>query len=133
MVMGVREMPQPDKKRTLSLLLILFAALYYIVRIIIFFASVTGSMGFEEEQSSLVHDFVRLSFLAIGALGLLVLPGVHRRQLWGYWGTLAISVYTIVFDIWAFFAIQSSAIAGVIPAAILVGYVLVTGRQILKK
>lgn len=127
------EMSRFEKKRTLPFLIILFAALYYVVRIIIFSASVAGSMGFEEEQSELVHNFVRASFLAIGVLGLLTLPGVYKRQPLAYWGTLAISAYTIVFDIWSFFAIQPSAIAGVVPAAVLIGYVLATGRHIFRK
>ena len=118
-------------KRVLLLLVVGFAALYYIGRLGIFFVATTGDMVFEEEQSELVENVVSISFLAIGVLGLLTLPGVYLKKLWGFWGTIAVSAYTIAFDIWAFAMVQSSAVAGVIPAGIIVGYLLLTRKNFL--
>ncbi|HEX7391414.1 MAG TPA: hypothetical protein VF374_00485 [Thermoplasmata archaeon] len=118
-----------DKKRVRAALVVLFASIYYIARIALSYADMTGSMEFETEQSELVEAIVIFSFLAIGVLGLLTLSGVYLAKPWGYWGTMAVSAYTIVFDIWAFLAVQSSAIAGVIPPAVLTGYLLVARRS----
>jgi hypothetical protein len=83
-------------------------------------------MEFEEAQSALVEDVVSYSFLAIGAVGLMLLPGVYLLKPWGFWGTIAVSVFTMFFDIWAFAAVQASAGAGVFPAGAMIGYLLFT-------
>jgi hypothetical protein len=114
-----------DRKKSLLILALVFAVVYYTARIAIFYAGVTGSMEFEEEQSALVSDFVSYSFLAIGVAGMLLLPGVYLLKPWGFWGTIAVSVYTIVFDLWAFVAVQASAAAGVIPAVVIIGLLVI--------
>lgn len=106
-----------------------FSALYYVARVAIFYLGLSGEMEFEEEQSALVEGVVIYSFLAIGVLGLSFLVGVCLRRSWGLWGTLAVSAYTIVFDIWAFLLVQSSAVAGIVPAAIIAGYLLFARRD----
>ncbi len=120
-----------ERRKVLLLLVVLFAALYYAVRIAIFYMSTTGSMEFEEPQSELVEAFVAYSFLAIGVAGLLLLPGVYLLRPWGFWGTVAVSAYTIAFDVWALVAVQSSAGAGILPAAVVMGYMLVARREYL--
>ena len=113
-----------DKNRVILVLVVLFAVVYYAARIGIFYAGTTGDIEFEEEQSATIEAFVNYSFLVIGVAGLLALPGLYLGKPWGQWGTLAVSVYTIVFDVWAFLIVQSSAAAGVIPAGILMVYTL---------
>ena len=120
-----------ERRKVLLLLVVLFAALYYVVRVAIFYMSATGSMEFEEPQSELVEAFVSYSFLAIGVAGLLLLPGVYLLRPWGFSGTVAVSVYTIAFDVWALVAVQSSAGAGIIPAAVITGWLLLTRRDYL--
>jgi len=78
-----------------------------------------------------VENVVSVSFLAIGLVGLLMLPGLYLMKSWGFWGTIAVSVYTIVFDLWAYLEVQSSAIAGIIPAGITLGYLLFARRDYL--
>lgn len=116
-------------KRVLSVLVMLFAAIYYAARVGIFYLGATGEMQFEEEQSALVEAVVIYCFLAIGVAGILMLPGVYLRKPWGFWGTIAIGVFTIIFDVWAYLTVQSSAAAGIIPAAILTGYLLLTKKD----
>jgi len=118
-----------DKKRLLLMIFTVFAAIYYLARIAIFSLGLSGEMDFEAEQSALVEAVVIYSFLAIGILGLVFLPGVYMHRPWGLWGTLAISAYTVVFDLWAFALVQSSAIAGIVPAAAIAGYVLLTRKE----
>lgn len=117
----------------LLVLVLLFAAVYYAARVAIFYAGVSGDMSFEEEQSALVEDFVLYSFLAIGVLGLLLLPGLYLQRAWGLWGTLAVSAYTVVFDLWAYIEVQASAGAGVIPAAVIAGYLVLTRRDYVRE
>lgn len=116
-------------KKVLLVLMVLFATVYYVARVGIFYLGITGEMDFEEEQSALVEAVVLYSFLSIGVAGLLLLPGVFLQKPWGFWGTVAISVYTIVFDVWAYAAIQSSAAAGVIPAAVLLIYLVLSRKD----
>jgi uncharacterized membrane protein len=118
-------------KKTMHVLIVFFAAVYYFIRIGIFYLSTTGEIAFEEKQSQLVEDVVSFSFLIIGAAGLLLLPGVYLLKPWGFWGTIAVSAYTIAFDVWAWVVVQSSAAAGIIPAAVVMGYLLLTRHEYL--
>jgi len=118
--------------KAMRTIIVLFAAVYYVGRLAIFYAGVTGSMEFEEEQSDLVSDFVTYSFLAIGVVGLLALPGVHMTKPWGFWGTMGVCAYTVAFDLWALALVQSSAAAGIIPAAVVAGYLVITRRDYLE-
>jgi hypothetical protein len=86
-------------------------------------------MEFEEEQSGLVEGIVVYSFLGIGVLGLALLPGVYLRRPWGLLGTMAVGAYTIAFDVWAAIAVQSSAAAGIFPAAAIAGYLLLVRKD----
>ena len=120
-----------ELKRVFKVLIVLFAAVYYAARVGIFYVGTTGEMQFEEVQSQLVENMVTFSFLAIGVTGLITLPGVYLLKPWGFWGTIAISAYTIAFDIWAYAFVQSSAAAGIIPAAILLVYMLLVRKDYL--
>lgn len=114
-----------EPKRSL-LLVVVFAAIYYVARIAIFSAALSGNMNFEEEQSALVEDVVLYSFLAIGVGGLVFLVGVYLVKPWGFWGTVAVGSYTVAFDLWALIYVQASAGAGIVPAAIIIGFLIVT-------
>lgn len=120
-----------ELKRVLQVLVVVFAAIYYVARVGIFYVGTSGEMQFEEEQYQLVESVVTFSFLAIGVIGLITLPGVHLLKPWGFWGTIVVSVYTIVFDIWAYAFVQSSAAAGIIPAAVLLVYMLLVRKDYL--
>lgn len=120
-----------DIKKASLVAVVAFAALYYIGRIGIFYAGTTGSMEFEEPQSAAVEAFVVYSFLGIGVFGILTLPGLYLLKPWGFFGTIAVSAYTIAFDVWAFLAIQSSAAAGIVPAGAIVAYVLLRRKDFL--
>lgn len=118
-----------ERKRLLLLILVIFSAVYYIVRVAIFYQGIAGNMEFEETQTELIEGVVSYSFLAIGAFGLLFLPGVHMLRQWGLWGTLAVSAYTVAFDVWAVVAVQPSAGAGIVPAAVIALYLVLVRKD----
>ncbi|MEM4276608.1 MAG: hypothetical protein QXQ13_03855 [Thermoplasmata archaeon] len=118
-----------ERKKIVLTLVTLFAAVYYAARLAVFYASLSGDMEFESEQSAAVEALVVYSFLAIGISGLVMLPGMYKCRPWGFWGTLAVSVYTIGFDLWAFATVQSSAAMGILPAAIISAYLVATRKQ----
>ena len=120
-----------QRKRISLVLVVVFAALYYIGRVAIFYSGATGNMEYEQPQSVLVENVVSYSFLAIGVIGLLMLPGVFFYKQCGFWGTIAVSAYTIVFDIWAFLLVQSSAAIGIVPAALVMGCLFLMRRDFL--
>ncbi len=119
-------------KRVLFVLIVLFMIVYYIARIAIFGVTLLGDMGgLEHEQSELVEAMISYSFLGIGVLGFVFLPGVVIHRYWGFYGTVAVSLYTIAWDVWAAIWVQSSAAIGIAPAAIILGYLFVTRMEFL--
>ncbi len=112
-------------------LFLVFCVVYYIARLAVFAMALSGTNSFEHEVSQLAEDIVFGSFLAIGALGFALLPGVALHKPWGWWGTMAISAYTIAWDVWAAIWVQSSAAIGIAPAAIIMGYLLLFRKDFL--
>lgn|GEM_PF-1709028 len=111
-------------KRALFLLFLLFCIAYYIARLAVFVATITGSITLEHEVSPFAEAIVRYSFLAIGVIGFALLAGVASHRSWGLWGTVVLSAYTIVWDSWAAIWVQSSAAIGIVPAVIIMGYLV---------
>lgn len=107
-----------------GLAFVVFAGMYYVMRLALFYEGLAGNAEFESDQSALVEGVVIYSFLLIGVAGLLFLPGVYLLKRWAFLGTLIVSGHTIVFDVWAAIAVQASAAAGIIPAAVIAGYLL---------
>ncbi len=66
-------------------------------------------------------------FLLLGVLGIATTGGLVMRTRWGYYGTLIISVATIIYDLWAAMAIQSSAVFGMFVPVILMAYLMMRG------
>lgn len=120
-----------DTRKVFHRLIVLFAAVYYVARIAIFYAVSTGSMDPGVEMTDFEDDLTNLSFLAIGVLGLVLLPGVYLKKAWGLWGTVAVSAYTIAFDAWGLAAVAASAAAGMVPAAVLIVYLAAVREEFL--
>ncbi len=111
-------------RRVVFVLFLLFCAVYYIARLAVFGVAIGGTNSLEHEVSPLAEAVVTYSFLAIGAIGLVFLPGIVFHKVWAFWGTIALSAYTVAWDIWAAIWVQSSAAIGIFPAAIIMGYLL---------
>lgn len=63
-------------------------------------------------------------FLLLGVLGIAATVGLVMRTQWGYYGTMIVSAATIVYDLWAAVAIQSSAVFGMFVPVILIVYLV---------
>lgn len=114
-----------DQRPKGFIFVLLLVAFYYLMRIVLFLASVTGNISFEKEQPSLVVLFVEYSMLFIGALGFIGLYLMLKKKSIGFWITVAICLYTIAFDALCAFAVQSSAIAGLIIPIFLIVYLAI--------
>jgi hypothetical protein len=63
-------------------------------------------------------------FLLLGVFGLAATAGLMMRRPWGIYGTVIVSVATIVYDMWAAVAIQSSAVFGLVVPVICIVYLV---------
>ena len=70
------------------------------------------------------YPYVNYFSMVLGIAGLIALPALLLLSRWGYWGTLVVSAATIIFDLWAIFAIFWTALAGVFVPALLLLYLV---------
>ena len=82
----------------------------------------------EVEIASSTQQMINILFLFIGVIGLITVFGLYQMKSWGYWGTILLSVLTIVFDIWGL-TIQSTAAIGLILPVIFTIYLLRSRSQ----
>lgn len=107
------------------------AALQSVVRIIIPIMLSTGSGPvLENPVSDEVMTFINGMFLALGGLGFLTAFGLWTGRRWGYIGTIALSLVTIVFDIWAVLAVQWSAAMGLVLPVVFIAYLTMFHRDL---
>ncbi len=106
----------------------------------LFFAvGLTGNMCMELQQqimdmvdSPLVDwtTTVTLPFFILGASGAIAAVGLLLNRRWGLYGTALVSLVTIAYDLWATFAIQPSALFGIVIPALFITYLIGTrGRE----
>ena len=85
-----------------------------------------GWPGTEHAVSTEAAVFIDAMFLLLGVGGVVLTYGLLTGKRWGYTGTIGISAVTIAFDLWAIFAVQPTALLGlVLPAVFIVYLVLV--------
>jgi uncharacterized membrane protein (DUF2068 family) len=70
-------------------------------------------------------------FGLIGLVGLISALGLLLTTKWGYYGTIAISAVTIVYDIWAMVAIQSTAALGLVLPIVFIAYLMMRREKLL--
>ncbi|MGQ9507291.1 MAG: DUF2127 domain-containing protein [Candidatus Bathycorpusculaceae bacterium] len=96
---------------------ILFSCILWLLQSLgrLFFAvlGTPGGMGqFLDAPISYATSLVMfIMFLSLGIMGLIAAFGLWRRQRWGFWATILVSITTIVFDIWGL-TIQYTAALG---------------------
>lgn len=96
-------------------LFILFVVAYNLFRVALFAMTQTGAVKPDRPLDSLTNGVIVYSELAIGLIGLVAVPGLLGSKAWGFWGSIAVNAYAIVFDAVAAVAVQASAAGGVIP------------------
>jgi hypothetical protein len=69
--------------------------------------------------------FLAAAFILLGIGGAVSLVGLLGKTNWGYYGTVALCAATIIYDAWALFAIQSSALIGIVLPAALIAFMVV--------
>jgi len=72
-----------------------------------------GAELLDVEMAQSTKQIILMIFLIIGVGGFVTALGLWWLKRWGYWGTLLLSVATIIFDVWGF-TIQFTAAIGII-------------------
>jgi len=103
------------------LLVVALSVLQSVFRLVFFYMGVTGAELLEVEITSSAMQLINMMFLLIGVAGMITAFGLYRMKRWGYWGTVLLSVVTIVFDIWGL-TIQSTAAMGVVLPVTFIAY-----------
>jgi len=96
------------------------------------FIGMPGGMGqFLDVPISYATSLVMfVMFLFLGVCGFVAVFGLWRKQKWGFWGTVLVSVATIAFDVWGL-TIQFTAAIGFIVPAISILYLYSKKSQLL--
>ncbi len=84
----------------------------------------SGFAPTEKAISTDVQAFILVMFVLIGIAGLVAAYGLFRGTRWGYSGTIALSLVTIVFDIWGIAEVQITAIMGMILPVMFIAYLI---------
>ncbi|OPY32480.1 MAG: hypothetical protein A4E32_01061 [Methanomassiliicoccales archaeon PtaU1.Bin124] len=85
----------------------------------------SGFPATEKVVASDVQAYILAMFVALGVLGFLFTYLLYRRTSYGYYGTIVLSAVTIVFDVWAIYAIQPTPVLGIVlPVGFIVYLVL---------
>lgn len=110
-------------------LFVIFLLAYNLFRAGLFAMTQNGTVKPEHPLDPLVNSVVGYSELTIGLVGLVAIPALVRSLRWGFWMTVAINAYAIVFDAMSAVVVQLSAVGGVIPpVVILLGLLLFRHR-----
>jgi hypothetical protein len=83
------------------------------------------TMGLIEAPVADEMLMIVLPFFLIGLLGAITAVGLLLHRPWGFHGTIALSLATIAYDLWAVVEIQSSAALGIILPVIFILYLTV--------
>jgi len=109
----------------------LLAVLQSVVRLVIaILLSAECGPVLDNPVSDEVMMFINIMFFVLGVLGLLTAFGLWTGERWGYNGTIALSLATIAFDVWAVLAVQSSAAFGIVFPAVFIAYLALVRHDI---
>lgn len=89
----------------------------------------SGWVGLEHYVSPEAGAIMDAIFLFLGVGGVVLIYGLLTGKKWGYTGTLGISMFTIVFDVWAIFAIQPTALLGIILPVVFIVYLFMRRNE----
>lgn len=119
-------MSQNNKLITGFTLICVLGVLQAILRLVFFNMMLNGNeMDMEREISSLEYDLMMAMFGLLGVAGLTTSIGLWLRTSWGYYGTIAFSAITIVFDIWGVLVVQATALMGFVFPIVFIAYLLI--------
>ena len=91
------------------------------------FPAVIVQSGFAKTEKVISGDvqaFILVAFVLIGIAGMIATYGLLMGARWGYTGTIALSLATIVFDIWGIAAVQVTAAMGLVLPIVFIVYLV---------
>jgi hypothetical protein len=83
-----------------------------------------GFPNTEKIVSTDVQAMILVMFVLIGVAGIITTYGLLTGARWGYTGTIALSMVTIMFDAWAMAAVQTTALLGLILPVVFIAYLI---------
>lgn len=108
----------------------------------LYFALATsGALGLELQDQ--VHSMIATPmsdafwtmnaamFSILGVAGVATSFGLALGKTWGLYGTVAFSVLTIAFDVWAMVAVQFTAVFGLVLPAVFIVYLVLRKDRVL--
>ena len=122
-------MTSKEKKKTGLLVVCALALIQSVVRFA--FPAYILQAGFpvtERIVSPDVQAMILGAFVLIGIAGIFTTYGLLIGARWGYVGTIALSVVTIAFDVWAIAGVQATALMGIVLPTLFIIY-LVANRE----
>lgn len=111
------------KRRTRLVIAIgILGGLEALIRVVFYYEAVYGGVSLLQPMPpASTMNIVNPIELALGIAGLVAVSGLLLMTGWGYWGTIVVSILTIVFDGVSSVAISYTALAGlVLPIIFLV-------------
>ncbi len=123
----------PRPRRLLFALFLLFLVAYNLFRILLFVMTQNGSVKPDRPLDPMVNSIVVYSELVIGVVGLVAVPGIVWSKPWGFWVTVAVSAYAIVFDAVSAVVVQPSAAGGVVPPLVVLWFLLLFRSRFLRR
>ena len=106
-----------------------FILAYNLFRVALFAMTQTGTVTTDHPLDPAVDAVVEYSELAIGLAGLAAVPGLVRSASWGFWATVAVNAYAIVFDAASAVGVQASAAGGVVPPVVILVLLVLFRRR----
>lgn len=83
----------------------------------------------DQAVSSEAALFIDVMFLFLGLCGVVLTYGLLTGKRWGYTGTIGISAFTIVFDVWAIIAVQPTALMGLVLPVVFIVYLVLRRNE----
>ena len=107
------------KERLFHIVLLLWI-LNATARIVFGVMTVTEGSLLDVVVPLVVEQNLTVMFLALGLLGFIAVPGLVMQKDWGFQMTLAVSLATIGFDVWALTLQFTAALGFIVPAVMLI-------------
>lgn len=113
--MGSGEIKSSEVRMRGIVIVTILSVLQSIFRFVFFYLGMTGAALLEVEIASSTQQIIMIIFLLIGVSGLITAFGLYQMRNGGYWGTVLLSAFIIIFDIWGLTIQQTAAMGFILP------------------
>jgi len=111
-------------KKEKSLIFVVFLnVLQSVGRLLFALLGISGGIDqfLDVPVSHTISLILHVMFFFLGISGLVATYGLWKKQKWGFWGIIFVSVATIIFDVWGI-TIQTTAAVGFVVPVLSIGY-----------